>query len=264
MRSICSSSMPRLRVAMPIERASLSRSNGARRPSFLTTSRSRSWTRSKVVKRAPQTEHWRRRRIAAAVLDGPRILDLGVFRAAERAAHPRSDRRALPGRRTIAAARLDRAVSQLSTRRWCRPPSNAVSRNAAEAVDRDAGADHARTQDQHVGVVVLAGEAGGGDVVAQGGADMAVPVGGDADADAGAADQDAAPRPAVAQRGGQRVGHVGIVDRAAVVGAEIEHLEPAALDARREAAASAPPRHDRRRARRSLLAWMAPRSSARL
>src|SRR3954451_13605145 len=46
-------------------RASLSRSKGSRFPSFLTTVRSRSWTRSKVVKRAPQASHWRRRRIAA-------------------------------------------------------------------------------------------------------------------------------------------------------------------------------------------------------
>src|SRR5215217_1929343 len=51
-------------------RASLSRSNGSRLPSFLTTVRSRSWTRSNVVKRAPQASHWRRRRIAAPSSDG--------------------------------------------------------------------------------------------------------------------------------------------------------------------------------------------------
>src|SRR5690606_10154643 len=41
-----------------------SRSNGVRWPSFLTTVNSRSWTRSKVVKRAPQVAQARRRRIA--------------------------------------------------------------------------------------------------------------------------------------------------------------------------------------------------------
>src|SRR5205814_2682275 len=64
-RSIRAGSMSRLRQAWPIARASLSRSNGSRLASFLITVRSRSWTRSKVVKRAPQASHWRRRRIAA-------------------------------------------------------------------------------------------------------------------------------------------------------------------------------------------------------
>ena len=50
---------------MAIERSSLVRSNGSRRLPALTTVRSRSWTRSKVVKRAPHSSHWRRRRIEA-------------------------------------------------------------------------------------------------------------------------------------------------------------------------------------------------------
>jgi hypothetical protein len=49
---------------MRIERASLSRSNGTRRPSDFTTVSSRSWTRSIVVKRWPQLLQKRRRRIA--------------------------------------------------------------------------------------------------------------------------------------------------------------------------------------------------------
>src|SRR3954447_15359949 len=61
--------MSRLRVAWPIARASLSRSNGSRSPFFLTTVRSRRWTRSKVVKRAPHASHCRRRRIAAPSSD---------------------------------------------------------------------------------------------------------------------------------------------------------------------------------------------------
>src|SRR5687768_12107840 len=69
-RSIRAWSMSRLRQAWPIARSSLARSNGSRLPSFLTTVRSRSWTRSKVVKRAPQPSHCRRRRIAAPSSDG--------------------------------------------------------------------------------------------------------------------------------------------------------------------------------------------------
>ena len=72
---------------MLIERLSLSRSNGSRWPSFLTTVRSRSWTRSKVVKRAPQLSHWRRRRIAAPSSLGRLILHLAVLVRAERTAH---------------------------------------------------------------------------------------------------------------------------------------------------------------------------------
>jgi hypothetical protein len=49
---------------MEIERASLSRSNGARWPLRLTMVSSRSWTRSKVVKRDPQAVQKRRRRMA--------------------------------------------------------------------------------------------------------------------------------------------------------------------------------------------------------
>ena len=55
-----------LAQAIEIERASLSRSNGARRPFFFTTVSSRSCTRSKVVKRAAAGRAVaRRRRIAA-------------------------------------------------------------------------------------------------------------------------------------------------------------------------------------------------------
>src|SRR5690606_14055868 len=43
----------------------LARTNGWRLSSLFTTATSRNWTRSNVVKRAPQLSHWRRRRIAA-------------------------------------------------------------------------------------------------------------------------------------------------------------------------------------------------------
>src|SRR5216684_2767623 len=62
--SIRSGSTLRLRTAMAIERASLSRSNGTRRPLRLMTTSSRSCTRSKVVKRNPHARHSRRRLIA--------------------------------------------------------------------------------------------------------------------------------------------------------------------------------------------------------
>src|SRR5690606_11360009 len=48
-----------------MEWVSFSRSKGTRRPLFLTTIRSRSWMRSKVVNRPPHTEHTLRRRMTA-------------------------------------------------------------------------------------------------------------------------------------------------------------------------------------------------------
>src|SRR5690349_13825730 len=62
-RSIPSASIGRLRRAMRIERSSFSRSKSSRWPPLLITLSSRSCTRSKVVKRAPQPEQSRRRRI---------------------------------------------------------------------------------------------------------------------------------------------------------------------------------------------------------
>ena len=55
---------------MRIERASLSRSNGTRRPSDFTTVSSRNCMRSKVVKRWPQFAQKRRRRIATRPRSG--------------------------------------------------------------------------------------------------------------------------------------------------------------------------------------------------
>ena len=58
------------RSAIWIERISLSRSKGMRRPVRLTMTSSRSCTRSKVVKRPPHSGQRRRRRIAAPSSDG--------------------------------------------------------------------------------------------------------------------------------------------------------------------------------------------------
>src|SRR5258708_6199520 len=63
--SMRSGSTLRLRSAISTERASLSRSNGSRRPLRLMTVSSRSCTRSNVVKRKLHDRHTRRRRIAA-------------------------------------------------------------------------------------------------------------------------------------------------------------------------------------------------------
>ena len=55
MRSMRSSSTGRLRNAILSERINFSRSNRTFSPSFLMTESSRSWTRSKVVKRDPHS-----------------------------------------------------------------------------------------------------------------------------------------------------------------------------------------------------------------
>ena len=138
----------RLRQAMAIERASLSRSNGSRLPSFLTTVRSRSWTRSKVVKRAPQPSHCRRRRIAAPssvgrlsftwlsswAQNGQRIVSPDRSGSARTASRTRSltsrlDRAVavapfLPGRRARRRpCRRSRGTRPRRSRAWCRRAS---------------------------------------------------------------------------------------------------------------------------------------------
>ena len=77
----------------------------------------------------------------------------------------------------------------------------------------DFHADQPGAEREHVGVVVLACQPGAGAVMAQRGADMAVTVEGDRNADAGAADGDAASGPALAKRPGEGIGVIGIVDR---------------------------------------------------
>jgi len=73
-RSTRSGSTDRFRRAISTERISLSRSKGTRRPLFLTTTSSRNWMRSKVVKRPPQTVQTRRRRIELLSSDGRESL----------------------------------------------------------------------------------------------------------------------------------------------------------------------------------------------
>ncbi len=61
------------------------------------------------------------------------------------------------------------------------------------------------------------------EIVTHGGADMPVPVRRHPDPDAGAANQNAAPGPAVGQRLGKSIGEVGVVDRSLVVCPEIKN-----------------------------------------
>jgi hypothetical protein len=94
----------------------------------------------------------------------------------------------------------------------------------------DAGADDPGAQRDHVGVVVGARRGGGERLGAQRAAHARHLVGGDADADAGAADDEAqGRRPRRRHRATDRGAVVGIVDRLLAVGAEVGDLvaEPA-------------------------------------
>ncbi len=113
----------------------------------------------------------------------------------------------------------------LATRRAWRPPSKDVERKVLRQSLAASVPSKRPPMRQHIGVVVLAREPRGGDVVAQRGAHLAVAVGGDRHADAGAADEQAAPRLAGLHRSRHLLGEVGIIDRLRAVGAEIEHVK---------------------------------------
>src|SRR5690348_3453268 len=84
------------------------------------------------------------------------------------------------------------------------PPAFDVGcKEGLQAIARHLRPHQPGTECQHVGVVVQAAEAGAGGVVAEGGTDVAVTVGGNRNSDAGAADKDAAVRAAVGERRGQ-------------------------------------------------------------
>jgi hypothetical protein len=93
-----------------------------------------------------------------------------------------------------------------------------------EAIQRRLDPRHAGAKHQDIGVVMLPGEPGAGRVVAQCRTDSGMPVRRNADADAGAADQDAALGLAFPDgaRQGSRI--VGLVDRFRSVGAEVDDL----------------------------------------
>lgn len=86
--------------------------------------------------------------------------------------------------------------------------------------------DNARTETEDVQIVVLHGLPGGVAVVAHGGADAGKLVGGDGDAGAAAAHDDPTVCAPIAQRRGNRLGTVGIVDRRRGVSAEVQHVVP--------------------------------------
>ena len=114
------------------------------------------------------------------------------------------------------------------------PPSKAVVKKDSQAILRGFGAEHAGAERQDIRVVVLAREPRRRHVMAERAADMAVAVGGDAHADAGAADQHAALRAAAAERVGDGIREIRIIDRIGAVGAEIEHLEAKRLQLRQQ------------------------------
>ncbi|MEA2782995.1 MAG: hypothetical protein QOK29_4539 [Rhodospirillaceae bacterium] len=100
-------------------------------------------------------------------------------------------------------------------------------KKCGKAITRDRGADKPGSKGEHVGVVVLAGEARSGLILTDSGTDVAVSVGSDADADAGAADHDAAMCPAVRHGLRHRIREIWVVDGIPVMGAQIKHGEAA-------------------------------------
>ena len=88
-----------------------------------------------------------------------------------------------------------------------------------------------RAECEHIGVVMRAGQAGGGDVMRQPAANRRMAVGGDRHADARAADQNAEIGALFRHRARRRPGQNPDNRRWPAVGAEIEHLM-ASLDQR--------------------------------
>ena len=149
-----------------------------------------------------------------------------------------------------------------ATRRSWRPPSNGVaSQSSRISVGQPVG-DDAAAHGQHVGVVVLAAQAGGEEVVAQRGPHAVDLVGGDLLALARAAEHDAAVGLArddgAADRGADR----RVVDRLGAVGAEVERPRGRGARARRRGAPSGRRRRGRHRwppSRAALLRARRPR-----
>ena len=77
-----------------------------------------------------------------------------------------------------------------------------------------------------VGIIVLAREACGFSIVAQRRAHLAVPICGNAHANAGATNQDATLDPATCNFMRQLVGIIGIIDRVFAIRAKIQNLQP--------------------------------------
>ena len=129
----------------------------------------------------------------------------------------------------------------LSSRRlWRGSPLNVAREERQRTFEGRLGADDARTQGQHVHVVVLDALVGRVGVVADGGTDPAHLVGGHRRTDPGAADEDAALRGAARDGVAQALGEVGVVIvRVGAVAAEVDEV---VADARpRSTAGSARP-----------------------
>jgi len=100
----------------------------------------------------------------------------------------------------------------------------------AQAILGDLGSHYAGAERQHIGVVVLPRQAGGGSVMADARAHPAMPVGRDRNAEAGSADEHAALCLAALYCAGDGVGEVGIIHGIPTVSPEIQHLEPQGLE----------------------------------
>src|SRR4051812_2601587 len=96
-----------------------------------------------------------------------------------------------------------------------------------EALAGDFGADQARAQAEHVGIVMLAGKPRRDRAGTDRRPDMRMTVGRHRNTDAGAANKHAALRPTVLQSSRGVGGEIGIIDGIGAVGAEVKLVEPA-------------------------------------
>ena len=93
----------------------------------------------------------------------------------------------------------------------------------AEAIEGHGIAGEARAEGQNIGVIVLAGEPGFGDIARLGAANGGVAVGGEGHADAGAADQEAEAGGTSLNALADRVGEIRVIAAGGGVGAAIDH-----------------------------------------
>ena len=107
-----------------------------------------------------------------------------------------------------------------------------VTTGAAQAVAGDFGADDPGTQGQNIGIVVAPGKHRGGRIVTQGRTHTRMAVGGDADTDAGAADNNTTLGPPIRNSRRQLGGLLGVVDGLRTVNTKIEHGQAALFNNR--------------------------------
>ena len=114
------------------------------------------------------------------------------------------------------------------------PAFESGGEESSQASFRDFDAEHAGAERQDIRVIVPARELRRRHVMRKGATDMTIAIGGDAHADAGAADQHAALRATAAERLGDSIREIRIIHRVRAVGAEIEHLQAKRLQLRQQ------------------------------